>query len=68
MRKVTALKLAIVAGGRPQKDVAADAGMSEAELSRIVNGLHASEAKRQAIADVLGRTVDELWPSEQAAA
>jgi transcriptional regulator with XRE-family HTH domain len=68
MRKVTPLKLAIVASGRPQKTIAAEIGIDEARFSRIVNGLHADEATRQAIADALDRQVDDLFPDYQQAA
>lgn len=62
-RPVTPLKLAIAVSGRTQRDVAEALGLSEAHFSRIVNGLHASEATRQQIAGELGQTVDDLWPS-----
>lgn len=58
----TALKLAIVASGWRQKDIAAEVGLDEPTLSRIVNGLHADEETRRAIAGVLRRQVDELFP------
>lgn len=64
MRNVTPLKLAIVASGRHQKDIAAEIGMDPAQLSRIVNGLHAPDSTREAIARALGRKVEELWPVE----
>lgn len=55
--------------GRKQSWLAERVGIDPAQLSRIVNGLHAPEATRRAIADTLGRNVDELWPEpgEQAA-
>lgn len=62
MRTVTPLKLAVVASGRRQKDIAAQIGMDEAGFSRIVNGLHTSEATRERIAQALGRTPADLWP------
>lgn len=69
MRKATPLRLAIVASERKQKDVAEDAGISESRLSQIVNGhWNADEATRQSIADALGKTVAELWPSDEAMA
>lgn len=62
-RPVTPLKLAIAGSGRTQRELADALGLSEAHFSRIVNGLHASKATRQDIADELGQTVDHLWPS-----
>lgn len=72
-RDVTPLKIAIVLTGRTQKDVAAAVadrlgwaqGSAESKLSRIVNGLHADDATRSAIAQELGRKLEELWPEQQ---
>mgnify|MGYP007071568744 CR=1 FL=1 len=64
MKPVTPLKLAIVESGIPQKDIAGRVGLDPAQLSRIVNGLHAPQATRQAIADVLDREIGELFPEE----
>lgn len=65
MRKPTPLKLAVVMSGRRQKDIATEVGTDEATLSRIVNGLHADDRMRSAIAAALGRQVDELWPADE---
>ncbi len=62
MKRVTALKLAIVASGRAQRDLALELGLHESQLSRIVNGLQTDAGTRYAIADALGREHDELWP------
>lgn len=67
-RTVTPLKLAVVASGRFQRDIAAEIGVDQHQFSRWVNGLHCPEpSTRQAIADVLGRQVTELWPQEAVA-
>lgn len=63
VRKPTPLKLAIVASGRRQKDVATAVGIDEVVFSRIVNGLHTSDARKAAIAAELATNVDALWPS-----
>ena len=57
----TPLKVAIIQSGRHQKDIAAAIGIDPTHLSRIANGLHASEATREALAAELGRTVDDLF-------
>lgn len=61
-RRATPLKLAIVASGSFQKDIAAELGLDPAQFSRIVNGLHCDGETRQRIANALGRRVSELWP------
>jgi transcriptional regulator with XRE-family HTH domain len=63
-RTVTKLKLAIVRTGVAQKDIAAELGMDQAHLSRIVNGLHADDATREAITDVLRRHLPDLQPTD----
>jgi transcriptional regulator with XRE-family HTH domain len=63
MRKPTPLKRAIFDSGKTQKRVADEVGINESHLSRIVNGLHADEGTRVAIAAALERQVDELWPN-----
>jgi transcriptional regulator with XRE-family HTH domain len=60
--RVTPLKLAILEAGVTQKSVAEKAGMSETRLSHIARGLHPSNDEAVALADAIGRTVDELWP------
>lgn len=67
MKQITPLKLAIVASGRHQKDIAAELGVLESTLSRWANGLHVPDERRQLIADVLGRDVAELFPEARAA-
>lgn len=64
MNRPTALKLAIVNDGRTQRVIAAEAGIQEATLSRIVRGLHADEATREAIARVLGLHADVVFPPD----
>lgn len=68
MRKPTPLKRAIFESGKTQKAIANAAGIDEAVMSRIVNGLHADEAKRAAIAAALAVDPETLWPAEQAEA
>lgn len=62
MTVVTPLKLAIVASGRSQRDIAAAVGISEFKLSRIVNRrAHADAATRAALARELGRSPAALF-------
>jgi hypothetical protein len=62
-REVTPLKLAVIASGRDQQDIAAEIGMHPSHLSRIVRGLHTDEVTRQKIASSIGRKVSDLWPA-----
>lgn len=58
----TALKLAIVAAGITQRDLARRLDIKESTFSRIVNGgLHASDATRAAIAQALDVPEADLW-------
>lgn len=63
MAKVTnPLKVAIAADARHQKEIAAEVGLSEPNLSQIVNGWRsADEPTRSALALTLGKSVDELF-------
>lgn len=67
-RSVTPLKLAIVASGQTQREVATAAGLTEARLSLIVNGHHCDHDTRSALADVLGQPAADLFPGQAAAA
>jgi transcriptional regulator with XRE-family HTH domain len=67
MRKPTPLKLAIVASGSTQQDIAAAVGMHPSQFSRVVNGLWCDDETRAAIAAVLGRTVEELFGGHESA-
>lgn len=65
MPKNLALKVAIVQSGRSQIQVAKDASLPESRLSRIINGHDvASAAERRALARILKRKADELFPDE----
>lgn len=64
MKRPTLLKLAIVQSGRTARDVAESARISESTLSKYANGWHGNEVTRQKIARALGRTTDELFPSD----
>ena len=64
MRKPTPLKLAVVASGVAQKDIAAAVGVHEVTLSRYVNGGFCDPQTRERIARFLGRGVGELWPHD----
>lgn len=68
IRSITPLKRLIFESGRTQRDIAAEVGVSEWTLSRIVNGLHTTERMQAAISDALGRTVEEVFPAEREAA
>jgi hypothetical protein len=67
-RPVTPLKLAIIASGREQQEIAKEAGLRPDHLSRIVNGLHCDEPTREALARVLGRQPGELFDIDRQAA
>lgn len=68
MQTPTAAKVAVVASGRSQREIALAAGIHPTHLSRVVNGLRCDERTREAIATALGRDVDELWPGHGDAA
>jgi transcriptional regulator with XRE-family HTH domain len=58
-----------MAEGRRQSWLAREVGIDQADLSRIANrGLIPSDEVQQKIAEALGRTVDELWPSQERSA
>lgn len=62
-RTITPLRRAIFEAGLTQRALAALVGIDEADMSRIVNGLHPSEDRKQRIANALRWDVDELWPN-----
>lgn len=68
-RKVTPLKLAVVASGFEQREIARRAAVPEGDMSRYVMGRvepRAAVAGRIALA--LDTTVDALWPTTDKAA
>lgn len=54
--------------GRRQIWLARRVGKDPSEISRIVNGLHPSDDTKEAIAEVLGKQIEDLWPAEATAA
>jgi transcriptional regulator with XRE-family HTH domain len=66
MITVTPLKLAIVASGRSQREVATAVGISEFKLSRIVNRhVRPDAATRAALARELGSSAEALFGEGQ---
>ena len=68
MPQPTPLKRILLDEGRRQSWLAERTGIDQATLSRIVNGLHPSEANAQKIAANLGRQIEDLWPDAEAKA
>ena len=71
MQAITPLKRVMLAEGRRQSWLAERIGKQQSVVSLIINrGLIPDPETRQAIAEALGRKVDELWPehSEKAEA
>lgn len=66
-RWVTPLKRILLDEGRRQTWLSERSGVEVTRLSRIVNGLHPTEHEAAAIAGVLGRHVDEVFPQTEPA-
>ena len=64
-----ALKMALFATGRDQQDLAKRARVSPQKLSHVIHGRREFDAKeRERLARVLGKSQDELFPSDEAVA
>lgn len=61
-KRPTPLKRAIFESGVLQKDLADKIGIDKGHMSRIVNGLHPTDATRRKIARALNRSERDLWP------
>ena len=66
MPRMTPLKRILFDEGRKQSWLASQAGLDQATLSRIVNGLHCDDPTRAKIAAALGRSVGEVFPEDAA--
>lgn len=67
-RTVTPLKLAIVATGRTQRDIASAVGLDEVQFSRVVNGHRTpSVVLAVLIAAAVSCSVEQLWPNQEVA-
>lgn len=65
----TALRTALFHSGQKQIDVAKKAGIHESRLSKIARGhVEATDDEKRALARVLRKPVDELFPQEARAA
>lgn len=64
----TPLARILDAEGRKQSWLARQTSIAPSRLNHIVHGLHATQNEAQAIADALGRSIDELFPDTRAAA
>jgi transcriptional regulator with XRE-family HTH domain len=66
MGKVSKLKLACLATGENQWEIAKKAGLSESRLSRLANGRYPpTEEEARRLATVLGKSPDELFDPER---
>ena len=66
MRLNLKLKIAILASGQPQRQVAAVCGIRESRFSDIVRGwIPPRDGERRAIADALGKPVEDLFALEE---
>jgi len=59
----TPLQGILQAEGRKQSWLAEQVGIDQAHMSRIVNGLHPTDATALKLAKALNRPVDELFPA-----
>lgn len=59
-RIVTPLKLAIVASGLTQREVAAKVGLTEGQVSQLCRGVHTDDATWAKLARVLDRTPESI--------
>ncbi len=60
---VNPLKIAIIAAGRPQYELARVAGLSETRLSRLATGrVQPSADERRVLAEALGVAISQLFP------
>jgi len=65
MRDVTHFKLALLASGQTQRQLARAARMNEATVSLIANArLKPSTVQKAKLADALKRPIDELFPND----
>lgn len=60
-RPVTRLKQVLTEDGRRQDWLARQIGISDSLLSMYVNGLQVPDDRKTAIAEALGRTVDDVF-------
>lgn len=67
-RPLTPLKAILIDEGRKQSWLAKRTGIAPSTINQIVHGLPPSDSQAAAIAAVLGRHVDELWPPVKAEA
>lgn len=65
---LTRLQEILLEEGRRQKWLAERTGISEAQLSAYVRGLHVPDDRREAIAEALGRTVADVFGTPEIAA
>jgi transcriptional regulator with XRE-family HTH domain len=63
-----ALRTAIFQSGQKQIDIAKKVGIHESRLSKLARGhLDANDDEKRALARVLRKPIDELFPEEMAA-
>lgn len=64
----TRLAEILASEGRRQSWLAEQIGVDQATMSHYVHGKHVPEDRQRLIAGALGRSVDDVFPTEQAAA
>lgn len=59
------IKAAIREAGHTYQSLAEEIGVTTSAISEVVHGRSRGAGLRYAIASVIGRSVEELWPSDQ---
>ena len=58
------IKIEILKSGINQNQIAKKAGVTPTLVSQVIYGIRPARHVRQAIAEAIGKPVEELWPEE----
>ena len=57
------IKIALIRARKSQADIARNLGVDKAIVTRVIKGQRTSKRVRMAIAEAVGKRIEDLWPS-----
>lgn len=57
------IKIALLEAGIEQKEIAKRIGVTPPAVSQVIHGISSSIKIRRAVAEALGKSIDDLWPN-----
>ena len=65
IKQARKIKSLLIENGITQTSIAEEEGVSASYVHQVIHRIKTGQRVREAIANALGKTVDELWPTDK---